>query len=551
MSQATMRNTSIQVQLKKYYSFYTGGFIALRHRARDRRADGHVAAVDRLLVPVRHHRPVRRHRHHEPHRGRRRVLRRRTARAGVLQRHGDRRRLDERGLVHRHGRHAVSGRLSTASPSSWAGPAATAWWRCSSRPTCASSASSRFPTSSARATAATSSRIIGIFAAILCSFTYVVAQIYGVGLITSRFTGLEFGVGVFVGLGGILVCSFLGGMRAVTWTQVAQYIILIIAYLIAGGLAVGEAHRHPDSAARLRLRAAEGDRAREEARPTTRRSWRSARSSRTARPRRTRTLEGPAGVVRGRARRKLEQKRRGPEGGQRAGRPDRAPRRRRWTTYPEGRRRRRRRRGRDETGLAARAAPPRAARRSRSPARTKPAQNIARRNFLAHRVLHDVRHGGAAAHPDALLHDAQRAGRRASRCSGRCSSSSCSTSRRPRSRCWRSTTCTRILVGSQFAELPAWAAAWAKVDPTLLSITDINKDGIVQLAEIVIGGDIIVLATPEIAGLPYVVSGPGGGGRSRGGAVDRRRPAADDRQRAVARPLLQDDRPERVRRSAA
>src|SRR5207249_1576947 len=61
-------------------------------------------------------------------------------------------------------------------------------------------------------------------------FTYVIAQIYGVGLITSRFTGLEFGVGVFVGLGGILVCSFLGGMRAVTWTQVAQYIILIIAY---------------------------------------------------------------------------------------------------------------------------------------------------------------------------------------------------------------------------------------------------------------------------------------------------------------------------------
>src|SRR5262247_3164388 len=75
-------------------------------------------------------------------------------------------------------------------------------------------------------------RSVGIFAAILCSFTYVVAQIYGVGLITSRFTGLEFGVGVFVGLGGILVCSFLAGMRAVTWTQVAQYIILIIAYLI-------------------------------------------------------------------------------------------------------------------------------------------------------------------------------------------------------------------------------------------------------------------------------------------------------------------------------
>jgi len=75
-------------------------------------------------------------------------------------------------------------------------------------------------------------RSIGIFAAILCSFTYVVAQIYGVGIITSFFIGVPFEIGVFLGLAGILVCSFLGGMRAVTWTQVAQYIILIIAYLI-------------------------------------------------------------------------------------------------------------------------------------------------------------------------------------------------------------------------------------------------------------------------------------------------------------------------------
>src|SRR5829696_5596637 len=75
-------------------------------------------------------------------------------------------------------------------------------------------------------------RFIGIVAAILCSFTYVVAQIYGVGIITTRLTGVAFEVGIFVGLGGILVCSFLGGMRAVTWTQVAQYIILILAYMI-------------------------------------------------------------------------------------------------------------------------------------------------------------------------------------------------------------------------------------------------------------------------------------------------------------------------------
>ena len=62
-------------------------------------------------------------------------------------------------------------------------------------------------------------RFIGILAAILCSFTYVVAQIYGVGLITTRLSGLAFEVGIFVGLGGILVCSFLGGMRAVTWQE--------------------------------------------------------------------------------------------------------------------------------------------------------------------------------------------------------------------------------------------------------------------------------------------------------------------------------------------
>jgi len=75
-------------------------------------------------------------------------------------------------------------------------------------------------------------RLLGIIAAILCSFTYVVAQIYGVGLITTRLAGVPFEIGIFLGLGGILVCSFLGGMRAVTWTQVAQYIILIIAYLV-------------------------------------------------------------------------------------------------------------------------------------------------------------------------------------------------------------------------------------------------------------------------------------------------------------------------------
>src|SRR5918992_1830735 len=75
-------------------------------------------------------------------------------------------------------------------------------------------------------------RIIGVVAAITCSFTYLIAQVTGVGLIVSRFIGLDFNVGVFVGLLGVLFCSVLGGMRSVTWTQVAQYIILIISYLV-------------------------------------------------------------------------------------------------------------------------------------------------------------------------------------------------------------------------------------------------------------------------------------------------------------------------------
>ena len=75
-------------------------------------------------------------------------------------------------------------------------------------------------------------RVIAAWAAIACSFTYVVAQIYGVGLITSRLTGVHFEIGIVLALGGVLVCSFLGGMRAVTWTQVTQYVVIILAFLI-------------------------------------------------------------------------------------------------------------------------------------------------------------------------------------------------------------------------------------------------------------------------------------------------------------------------------
>mgnify|MGYP002619657081 CR=1 FL=1 len=75
-------------------------------------------------------------------------------------------------------------------------------------------------------------RFVGVIVLITASFVYVVAQIVGIGIITQRFLDVSFAVAVFIGLAGILVCSMMGGMRAVTWTQVAQYIVLIIAYLI-------------------------------------------------------------------------------------------------------------------------------------------------------------------------------------------------------------------------------------------------------------------------------------------------------------------------------
>ncbi len=74
-------------------------------------------------------------------------------------------------------------------------------------------------------------RFIGVVVLVCCSFTYVTAQIYGTGLIASRFLGMQFEIAVFAGLVGILLCAMLGGMRAVTWTQIAQYIVLIVAYL--------------------------------------------------------------------------------------------------------------------------------------------------------------------------------------------------------------------------------------------------------------------------------------------------------------------------------
>ena len=75
-------------------------------------------------------------------------------------------------------------------------------------------------------------RLLAVVVLVVASFTYVTAQINATGTIAARALQIPFEVGVWFGLLGILLCSMLGGMRAVTWTQVAQYIVLIVAYLV-------------------------------------------------------------------------------------------------------------------------------------------------------------------------------------------------------------------------------------------------------------------------------------------------------------------------------
>ena len=91
----------------------------------------------------------------------------------------------------------------------------------------------------------TSVRWLGAVGAILCSSVYLVAQIYGIGLVASMLSGLTFELGVFMALGGILLCSFLGGMRAVTWTQVVQCVVIVAAMVAVCAAVAWRSHGHP------------------------------------------------------------------------------------------------------------------------------------------------------------------------------------------------------------------------------------------------------------------------------------------------------------------
>ena len=354
-------------------------------------------------------------------------------------------------------------------------------------------------------------RFLGIVAAILCSFVYVVAQIYGVGLITARLSGLAFEVGIFVGLGGILVCSFLGGMRAVTWTQVAQYIILIIAYLIPviwlsvkqTGIPVPQAiygyqlqkvterekqlrtdPKELEVIAAFKAKAGEFDTKLKDV-PAALAADKAAAEQKLAG---LKAANGPAAEMQAaeKALAALPQ--------------DEAAAKDAWAKAKKAN---------DDRAKPLGGMPSHAQQFAGDPngdAKAQETFDTSRRNFLALVFCLMV---GTAALPHILM-------RYYTTPSVKQARESVSWSlffifllyfTAPALAVLVKYEVFNVLVGTPFNELPAWIATWSRVDPTLLSVIDINKDGIFQLGEMKIGGDIIVLATPEIGGLPYVVSG--------------------------------------------
>ncbi len=88
-------------------------------------------------------------------------------------------------------------------------------------------------------------RWLAAWGAILCSSIYLVAQIYCIGLVASMLSGLTFELGVFLALGGVLLCSFLGGMRAVTWTQAVQCVVIVVSMVVLGMAVSIKTQGHP------------------------------------------------------------------------------------------------------------------------------------------------------------------------------------------------------------------------------------------------------------------------------------------------------------------
>ena len=75
-------------------------------------------------------------------------------------------------------------------------------------------------------------RAVAVFCALIVSFTYIAGQMRGVGLVFSRYLTVDINTGVLIGMGIVLFYAVLGGMKGITYTQVAQYCVLIFAFLV-------------------------------------------------------------------------------------------------------------------------------------------------------------------------------------------------------------------------------------------------------------------------------------------------------------------------------
>ena len=354
-------------------------------------------------------------------------------------------------------------------------------------------------------------RFIGVVAAILCSFTYVVAQIYGVGLITARLAGVEFEVGIFLGLSGILVCSLLGGMRAVTWTQVAQYIILIVAYLLpVVWLSVKQTSIPVPQAIygyQLEKVTAKEKLLTNDPKELEVRAVFKQRSADLAEK-----LKDPAAALavdKAAATTKVADLKaaNAPAAELAAAEKaltslpiDAAAAKAAWSKAKAAA---------DVKALPLNGMSPHAQQFKGDPNGDAAAQktyDTSRRNFLALIFCLMV---GTAALPHILMRYYTVPSVKEARDSVTWSLFFIFLLyfTAPALAVLVKFEVFTVLIGTPIDQLPSWVAAWNKVDPTLLSIVDINKDGILQLNEMSIGGDIVVLATPEIGGLPYVVSG--------------------------------------------
>ena len=354
-------------------------------------------------------------------------------------------------------------------------------------------------------------RIIAAWSAVLCSFIYVVAQIYGVGLITSRLTGVQFEIGILLGLGGVLVCSFLGGMRAVTWTQVTQYVVLIVAFLIpvswlaykqlgnpvaavvygqqlpkiaALELALIKAPDEQQVILEYQRRANEYERKLRQL-PA---SLEQEKKDQKQMIERLMAAQADESVI-VTARRQLAELPR-----------DEASARERWSQA----RQENLARAQPLAGM-----PPHTQPFAGDPDGTAEQQDlfdVSRRNFLALMFCLMI---GTAGLPHLLtrFYTTRTVAEARNSVTWSLFFIALLYLSAPALAVLVKYEVMSQLVGLPFDDLPVWIAQWAKLDPALVSVSDINGDRVLQFAEIQLGPDIVMLATPELGGLPYVVSG--------------------------------------------